>query len=105
MQKIAYLFTMVTIFLSPIAMADQTLAMQSGCMACHKIDAKLIGPAFQDIASKYANDNTALERLVSKVKNGSTPGEPLVWGTIMMPPSPASEEKIKGVIEWIMTLN
>ena len=52
--------------------ADQTLAMQSGCLGCHKVDAKLVGPAFKDIAAKYAGDPAEIDRLTSKVKAGST---------------------------------
>lgn len=84
--------------------ANQMLAMQSGCLGCHKADAKLVGPAFKDIAAKYAGDPAEVERLTNKVKAGSTPGEPLVWGGVAMPPNAASPDKIKQVIEWIMTL-
>jgi cytochrome c len=84
--------------------ASQMLAMQSGCLGCHKADAKLVGPAFQDIAAKYAGDPAEIDRLTNKVKAGSTPGDPLVWGSIAMPPNAASPDKIKQVIEWIMTL-
>jgi cytochrome c len=104
MRKITYAFIVAAVLSTPSAYASQVLAMQSGCLGCHKTDAKLVGPAFKDIAAKYASDDGAVERLAKKVKSGSKPGEPLVWGTAMMPPSPASEEKIKGVIEWIMTL-
>jgi cytochrome c len=84
--------------------ANQMLAMQSGCLGCHKPDAKLVGPAFKDIAAKYAAEPGAIERLTDKVKAGSTPGEPLIWGTVAMPPNQAPPEKIRQVIEWIMTL-
>ena len=86
------------------AQADQTLAMQSGCLGCHKVDVKLVGPAFKDIAGKYAGDPAEVDRLASKVKAGSAPGEPLIWGSIAMPPNAAPPEKIKKVIQWVMTL-
>jgi cytochrome c len=104
MRKIAYALIMAVAVTTPSAYANQALAMQSGCLGCHKTDAKLVGPAFKDIAAKYAGDAGAIERLANKVKSGSKAGEPLVWGTAMMPPSPASKENIRGVIEWIMTL-
>jgi cytochrome c len=85
--------------------ANQMLAMQSGCLGCHKTEAKLVGPSFKDIAAKYAAEPAQIERLTSKVKAGSVPGEPLVWGTIAMPPNQAPAEKIRQVVEWIMTLN
>jgi cytochrome c len=104
MRNIAYVLIIAATVSAPSAHASEMLAMQSGCAGCHKTDVKLLGPAFKDIAAKYAGDPSVVDRLVSKVKSGSKPGEPLVWGTAMMPPSSASEDKIKGVIEWIMTL-
>jgi cytochrome c len=104
MGKFASALIMAAFISAPSVQANEALAMQSGCLGCHKTDMKLVGPAFKDIAAKYAGDATAVERLASKVKSGSKPGEPLVWGSAMMPPSPASEQNIKGVIEWIMTL-
>ncbi len=104
MRKITYPLLIAMIFATPVTQANQALAMQSGCLGCHKTDAKLVGPGFQDIARKYAGDADAVDRLVNKVKSGSVAGEPLIWGTIMMPPSSASEEQIRGVIQWIMTL-
>ena len=86
------------------AVADQMLAMQSGCLGCHKVDSKLIGPAFKDVAAKYAADPAQIDRLAQKVKAGSTPGEPLIWGSVAMPPNQAKPEAIHKVIEWVMTL-
>jgi cytochrome c len=85
----------------PLAHADQSLAMQSGCLGCHKADAKLVGPSFQDIAAKYKDDPSSVDRLATKVKNGSPAGEPLLWGQVPMPASPAAPENIKTVIQWM----
>jgi cytochrome c len=104
MEKLLVLAIFLLALISGSVQANQMLAMQSGCLGCHKADAKLVGPAFMDIAAKYAADPTEIDRLTKKVMSGSIAGEPLVWGTIAMPPNQASEEKIKKVIEWIMTL-
>lgn len=104
MKKLLVITLLSLAMISGSIQANQMLAMQSGCLGCHKPDAKLVGPAFKDIAAKYAADPTAIERLATKVKSGSTPGEPLIWGTVAMPPNQAPPEKIKKVIEWIMTL-
>ncbi|MCU7796791.1 MAG: c-type cytochrome [Candidatus Thiodiazotropha sp. (ex Semelilucina semeliformis)] len=105
MEKYIFLALFLLTFVSGAVHADQTLAMQSGCLGCHKVDVKLVGPAFKDVAAKYAADPSEIDRLTSKVKAGSTPGEPLVWGSVAMPPNMAPPEKIKQVIEWVMTLN
>jgi len=90
--------------LANTAVADQALAQQAGCMGCHKVDSKLIGPAFKDIAARYRDDGGAIDALVNKVKGGSQPGQPLNWGTMAMPPSPANPDDIRKVITWVMTL-
>jgi cytochrome c len=46
-----------------VAQADQGLAQSSGCMACHTVDKKLVGPGFKDVAAKYKGDATAAASL------------------------------------------
>jgi cytochrome c len=104
MDKILFVTLVLLALTSGTVQANQMLAMQSGCLGCHKADVKLVGPAFKDIAAKYAGDPAEIDRLANKVKAGSTPGEPLIWGSVAMPPNAAAPDKIKQVIEWIMTL-
>ncbi|MES9943610.1 MAG: c-type cytochrome [Candidatus Thiodiazotropha sp.] len=104
MRKIAIASMILATLFTHGVIADQTLAMRSGCLGCHKADAKLVGPAFKEVAAKYSSDAGAVDRLAAKVKAGSTPGEPLVWGSVAMPPSQASLDDIKGVVSWVMTL-
>ncbi len=87
-----------------VASADEALAQKSGCFACHRVDTKLVGPAFKDVAAKYRNDPGAIDRLTAKVKNGSKPGEPLLWGSMAMPPSTAPEADVRKVVKWVLTL-
>jgi cytochrome c len=76
------------------------LAKASNCMACHAIDRKLVGPAYQDVAKKYKGDNSAEAKLVKKVKEGGSG----VWGQIPMPAnSPkVSDADIKTLVEWVL---
>jgi len=80
--------------------ADQSVAMKSGCLGCHKADVKLVGPAFKDIAAKYAGQDGVVDKLAATVKAGSAGG---IWGEMPMPPSPAPLADIKTVISWILT--
>jgi cytochrome c len=74
---------------------------KDGCAACHEIDKKLIGPAFQDVAVKYKGDKDAAAKLRDKVKKGGTH----VWGEAAMPPNVlASDADIKDLVDWILTL-
>lgn len=85
------------------ALADQALALQNGCMGCHKPEGPLVGPDFKQIAARYRDNPDAVEVLTAKVKAGSQPGEPLNWGQIMMPASPGNPDDIRTVIRWMLT--
>jgi cytochrome c len=76
------------------------LATRSGCMACHKVDIKLVGPAYQEVAARYRGDVAALETLVAKVKSGGMG----VWGEIPMPPNAhVSDEDIRTIVTWVLS--
>ena len=79
--------------------ADEALAQKKGCLACHKIDAKHIGPGFKEVAAKYKGDDGAVAALANKVIKGSSG----VWGTIPMPPNSAiNEEEATTLVTWIL---
>jgi cytochrome c len=83
------------------ATASEKLAQSSGCMTCHAIDRKTIGPSYKDIAAKYRNDKGAEASLVKKVKSGGSG----VWGPTPMPPNAhVKEDDIKAMVTWILTL-
>ena len=44
------------------AYADLELAKKSGCLACHSIEHKVVGPAWKDVAAKYKGDAGARDR-------------------------------------------
>ena len=77
------------------------LATQNGCMACHQVETKVVGPSYKDVAAKYKGDAAALDMLVSKVKNGGSG----TWGPVPMPPNVnVSEENIKTIVTWVLSL-
>ena len=83
------------------AQANADLAKSSGCMNCHTVDKKLVGPALKDIAAKYKDTPVAQAALEEKVKKGSTG----VWGPIPMPPnSNVSDANIKTLVQFILSL-
>ncbi len=85
---------------APVAMADEALAKQSGCLTCHSVAKKLVGPSFQEIAAKYKGDASARATLVASIKSGSK-GK---WGNVMMPAnSPrVSDENIGKLTDFIL---
>jgi cytochrome c len=100
MKRTAFLIAAALAAVIGPAHADRNIAMQSGCLGCHKLDGKLVGPSFQDIAGKYSQAD--VDRLAAKVSAGSPPGEPLLWGTVPMPANPSPPDNIKTVIRWML---
>ena len=81
--------------------ASEELAKKNNCTACHKIEGKLVGPAYKDVAAKYKGDKKAEAMLIDKVKKGGAG----VWGPIPMPPNTAvKDEDIKTLVKWILAL-
>jgi cytochrome c len=81
--------------------AAEELMKKDGCAACHAIDKKVVGPAYQDVAAKYKGDASAAAKLADKVKKGGSG----VWGPIPMPPNAqVSDTDIKNLVDWILTL-
>ena len=81
--------------------AAEALANKSGCIACHNVDKKVIGPAYKEVAAKYKTDNDALAKLSDKVKKGGAG----VWGQVPMPPNTqVNDAEIKTIVSWILSL-
>lgn len=80
----------------------QALAQKSGCLACHSVDKKVLGPAYKDVAAKYKGQKDAEAKLVEKVKKGGSG----TWGPIPMPAnSPqVKDEDIKTIVHWVLSL-
>jgi cytochrome c len=87
------------VMVSAPALANLELAKKSNCMSCHQVDKKLVGPAYQDVAKKYAGQKDAEAKLFEKVKKGGKG----VWGEVPMPPNSAvKDEDIKTLVKWIL---
>ena len=82
------------------AYANEKLAQSSGCMTCHGIDKKIIGPAYKDVAAKYRGNKGAEGLLFKHVKEGSKG----VWGDVPMPPNAhVKDEDIKTLVQWVLS--
>lgn len=83
------------------ALANEALAKKYACTACHGIDKKLVGPAYKDVAAKYAKDPKAAEMLEGKVKKGSVG----VWGQVPMPPNASvPDADVKTLVAWVLSI-
>ena len=86
--------------LSSPALANQELAGKKNCLACHAVDKKVVGPAYKDVAAKYAGDKTALAKLTEKIQKGGVG----VWGQVPMPPNQVTPEEAKTLATWVLGL-
>jgi len=84
------------------AQASEALAKKHNCLACHVVKGpKTVGPAYADVAKKYAGQKGIEAKLVEKVKKGGTG----VWGQIPMPPNAAvPDADLHALVKWILSL-
>ncbi len=85
---------------SPAAAATpRSLAEKSGCLACHGVSARIVGPALNDIGAKYKAEAGADARLSARVKSGSQG----IWGPVPMPPNGhLQDDDIRTIVRWIL---
>jgi len=101
MKFVTASISLCTLFVSASAFAQADLAQKKNCMACHAIDKKLVGPAYKDVAAKYAGQKDAVDKLAQKVMKGGAG----VWGAVPMPANPqVTDAEAKQLVQWIMTL-
>lgn len=87
------------LLLSTPAMANLDLAKKNACMACHGVDKKVVGPAYQDVAKKYAGQKDAAATLTQSIKAGGS-GK---WGPVPMPAQAAlSDADASTLAAWIL---
>lgn len=96
MKKLLFVLLLV----SPTIYASEDLIKKYGCVACHNVDKKIVGPAFKDISAKYKSLSYAETYLVDKIRNGAQG----TWGGI---PMPAQKQVIvtdaQEIAKWILT--
>ncbi|NRF69996.1 c-type cytochrome [Aquincola sp. S2] len=99
MKQAALFVTLAAAFAAP-AFANADLAQKKACMACHAVDKKLVGPAYKEVAAKYAGQKDATAKLAEKIQKGGSG----VWGAVPMPANPGvSADEAKQLAAWVMT--
>jgi cytochrome c len=100
MKRALFALLAATTLVAP-AMADLALATSKNCMACHAVDKKLVGPAYKDVAAKYAGQKDAVDKLSVKIMKGGSG----VWGPVPMPANTqVNEAEAKKLAAWVLTL-
>ena len=81
--------------------AGKELISKADCLACHKLDTKLVGPAYKDVAKKYPATAANYAMLAKKVIDGGSGN----WGAVAMSPHPAVQPAdAKKMVEYILSL-
>ena len=100
MKRIALVPFVIACMASAPTWANPELAQKKNCMACHAVDKKVIGPAYKDVAAKYAGQADAVAKLSQKVMKGGSG----VWGAVPMPANPqVTEAEAKQLVEWVLS--
>ncbi|MGM9485784.1 c-type cytochrome [Ideonella sp. YS5] len=82
------------------ALANADLAAKKNCLACHSVDKKVVGPAYKEVAAKYAGQKDAVAKLAEKIQKGGVG----VWGQVPMPANPVTPDEAKQLATWVMSL-
>ncbi len=87
--------------LAPAVQANDEMYKTKNCFACHRVDRNHLGPAFKNVAAKYADEAGADAKLAQKIREGSGG----VWGSTPMPPqAQVNEAEALTLARWILTL-
>jgi cytochrome c len=80
--------------------AGADLAKAKNCLSCHSVATKIVGPAYKDVAAKYAGQKDAEAKLVDKVMKGGSG----VWGQIPMPANTqVNEAEAHTLVKWVLS--
>ncbi len=87
---------------NPDYQAGLELIAQSDCLTCHKVDEKLTGPAYREVANKYASQAPGIiPQLAEKIVKGGSG----VWGEVPMLPHPnITQENAEKMVKYILLL-
>lgn len=79
----------------------QALVSKSDCLTCHKLDIKLVGPAYKDVAAKYPPTEANCNMLAQKIIGGGSG----TWGAVAMAPHPAlAQADVKKMVQYILSI-
>ena len=88
------------------AQADEALAKAKNCLACHSVEKKIVGPAYKDIAKRYAGQKDIEAKLAEKVmKGGKGAWAKELGAEIPMPPNTTVKpDEATKLVKWILSL-
>ena len=106
-----YLLAGTTVLLSGAVQAQESLAKAKGCLACHKVEVKVLGPSYTTIAKKYKGKKDAEATLAQHIIKGTPIPQGVGWqkeGQAVLPFMPANSgvkpEEATQLAKWILSL-
>jgi cytochrome c len=100
MSRLSVMLFALALPAAPVA-ANPELARSNLCLGCHAVDRKLVGPAFRDVAARYAGQKDAALRLAEKIVRGGSGA----WGVVPMPANPkVSTEDALRLANWVLSM-
>jgi cytochrome c len=94
-----FVLSVLSLGLIASAHASMDLANKNACTACHAVNKKMVGPAYQDVAKKYAGQKDAEAMLAKSIKAGGS-GK---WGPVPMPAQPGlSDADALTLAKWVL---
>lgn len=109
MNKLIAIVGMASLVATTMSFADEQpldLAKKSGCLACHSVETKVVGPAWKDVGARYKGQADAKAKLVAKVKAGGKGNWTEVTKGVPMPPySPrVADADIEKLVDFVLSL-
>ena len=96
----ALTLSVATLVPTSSARANEELARKHACLACHAVDKKVLGPAFLDVAARYAKTPAAVDVIARNIRNGVKGS----WGDMTMPAQPQlSEADATALARWVLS--
>jgi cytochrome c len=85
---------------APKEVSTDALVEKHGCLLCHTVETKVLGPGYKEVAKKYKDDPKAAELLAQRIKKGSKG----VWGSVEMPANDISDADAMRLAKWVLAL-
>ncbi|WP_342132878.1 c-type cytochrome [Hydrogenophaga sp. OTU3427] len=100
MKRVLTISLLSALLAGPV-LADEALAKSKQCVACHAVEKKLVGPAYRDVARKYAGQSDAATKLAAKIVAGGSG----TWGAVPMPANTqVSQAEALQLANWVLSL-
>src|SRR5690554_1381024 len=80
--------------------AGYDAARAKGCLACHGLDNRVVGPGFKEVVARHRDRADAAAYLAGKIRSGGSG----VWGAVPMPPQgQLTDAEVDAIVKWLLS--